>query len=330
MITTAADAARMAAAALTHWPALAAPARLIKARENIVFEVRFRDGTRGALRLHRPGYQSPAAITAELDWTNALAEAGLRVPRPLATQNGAWLAEAEGRLASLVGWLDGQPMGEAGVTLPGSPDQQARLFHALGGLLARLHAATDALPPGIGAGRPAWDGPGLTGDTPLWGRFWDNPAFQGAERDEIMAARTMANERLTALSTAGADFGLIHADVLRENVLVRDDGLALIDFDDSGFGFRLYDLGTALVQNLEEPGLAQMAAALADGYRAGRPSACVDGHDLAFFTLMRCLASAGWIAGRATAEDPRQSLYAARALRLARHVRAGTLPWSAV
>lgn len=317
----------MAAAALAHWPPLAAPARLVKARENIVFDVRFRDGTRGALRLHRPGYQSPAAITAELDWTNALAEAGLPVPRPLATLDGGWLTVAEDRPASLVGWLDGEPMGDAAMALPGSPGQQVRLFHDLGALLARLHTATDALPPGIGAGRSAWDVPGLTGETPLWGRFWDNPVFQGAERAEMIAARAMAGERLAALRADGADFGLIHADVLRENVLVRGDGLALIDFDDSGWGFRLYDLGTALVQNLEEPGLGQMAAALADGYRAGRPGSRVDGHDLAFFTLMRCLASAGWIAGRAAADDPRQRLYAARALRLARHVRAGTLPW---
>lgn len=323
----AAEAEALAAEALRHWPALAAPPRLIKARENVVFEVRFQNGQRAALRLHRPGYQERDAILAELDWTAKLAQGGVPVPEPVRTKEGALVAEAGGRAASCVGWLDGRPIGEAGAPLRGGPAKQARLFFDLGRLLGRLHSVTDRLPGAPGAARPAWDAAGLAGEAPLWGRFWENPVFRGAERAEIAAVRAMAAERLAAMRAAAADFGLIHADVLRENVLVSGAGLSLIDFDDSGWGFRLYDLGTALVQNLEEPALAALAEALGDGYRAERPAARFDGHDLAFFVLMRCLASAGWIVTRAAPDDPRQRLYADRALRLARHVRGGTLPW---
>ena len=41
--------------------------RMIKNRENVVHEVRV-GGRPAALRLHRPGYQSKAAIRSELDW----------------------------------------------------------------------------------------------------------------------------------------------------------------------------------------------------------------------------------------------------------------------
>ncbi len=51
----------------------------------------------------------------------------------------------------------------------------------------------------------------------------------------------------------------MHADVLRENVFVAGKTLFLIDFDDSGFGFPLYDLGTVLSQDLYEPGYATFA-----------------------------------------------------------------------
>ncbi|CAM5375607.1 phosphotransferase [Frigidibacter albus] len=171
---------------------------------------------------------------------------------------------------------------------------------------------------------PAWDEEGLLGEAPLWGRFWDSPAFAPGERALMLEARTAARAALAGLRAAGGDYGLIHADVLRENVLCERGTLALIDFDDAGFGFRHYDLASALVQSLEEPALADLAAALVAGYRAGR--ALVPGQ-LALFVMLRCCASAGWIASRAGPDDPRQRFYAGRALRMARHVLDGTAPW---
>ncbi|RYI34818.1 MAG: hypothetical protein EON48_01560, partial [Acetobacteraceae bacterium] len=78
--------------------------------------------------------------------------------------------------------------------------------------------------------------------------------------DQTLVARDALRERLAG------DQGLIHADVLRENVLVNGRSVSLIDFDDSGLGFRLHDLGTALVQTFAHPEQPQIRAALMDGY----------------------------------------------------------------
>lgn len=86
--------------------------------------------------------------------------------------------------------------------------------------------------------------------------------------------------------------------------------MTLIDFDDSGFGFRLYDLGTALSQNLSEPHAGAIRDALVAGYATLTPD------DLAMldvFTLLRCLASVGWTAGRLRRDDPRHAAYIRRA-----------------
>ena len=53
--------------------------QLIAERENAVFKV-LRDGTPMALRLHRAGYQSEAAILSELRWMQRLEEAGFFYP----------------------------------------------------------------------------------------------------------------------------------------------------------------------------------------------------------------------------------------------------------
>lgn len=318
-----AEAEVAAGAALAAWGGAAAPPRLVTIRENVVFEARLADGRHVALRLHRPGYQSAEAIAAEMDWTAALARAGQPVPDPVPTAAGGWTAPAGDRLATCVGWIAGAPLGAGGEPLAGDP---VALMAGIGRLLAGLHDKTDALALPAAFPRPAWDAAGLLGAAALWGRFWETPATDDAGRALLRAAREAAGARLAAMARQGADYGLIHADVLRENVLAGPRGLCLIDFDDSGWGFRMYDLGTAMVQNLDEPRAGEMAAALLAGYAAARPLPG-DAGDLVLFTALRAFASAGWILSRTGPDDPRRASHTDRALRMARCLLDGTAPW---
>jgi Ser/Thr protein kinase RdoA (MazF antagonist) len=301
------DLAALAREAAVHWGGT--PTRLIDARENAVYEMALLDGTRAALRLHRMGYQSDAAIRSELWWTAALAAQGVPVPEPLATVNGDQLVRlANGRMASAVRWLAGEPLGESGQPFDLPTDRLVRLHHRLGQMLAKLHDATDALTLPDFFIRPRWDIPGLVGDAPFWGRFWDHPAAEAGQRQALIAAR----EFLKAwLSRQTGPLGPIHADVLRENVLVHGDRLALIDFDDSGIGFRHHDLGTALIQNLYEPAYTAIRDALIAGYAETRP---VTVEDVEVFALARTCASVGWTMPRLAADDPIHRSHIARAV----------------
>jgi len=306
-----------------------APPQTVAERENAVYRIALPSGP-AALRLHRAGYQSAAAIRSELWWLAGLAAAGLPVPAPVRRPGGAAsLRLPDGRLATAVAWLDGAPSGEGGTPLAGTPGEQAARHRRLGRLVARVHDATDRLALPRGFVRPRWDAAGLLGPKPRWGRFWAAPWLSAAEARALLAARRHARRALArhaaAAAGAGAGFGLIHADVLRENVLLRPDGPALIDFDDAGWGFRLYDLGTVLSQDLAEPALPDLAAALADGYAGLRPLSRADRDGLALFTLLRCLASAGWPIGRLPPDDPRPRRYAERALGLAEAVLGGAI-----
>ena len=282
--------------------------RLIVARENAVYEMTLPDGTRAALRLHRTGYQDAAAIRSELWWCAALADSGLPVPAPLPLPDGGLLATLPtGRLASVLRWLDGGPVGAAGRPLALSVPAQIALHEDLGRLLRRLHETSDrlTLPPGFA--RPRWDGDGLMGEAPLWGRFWEHPAATSARLSALLAARSSVRSMIDRHAKAGGDFGLIHADVLRENVLRIGPDLALIDFDDSGFGFRLYDLGTVLSQNQYEPARDDLRDALMAGYGTQ------DIEMVECFTLARVLASVGWTMPRLAPDDPIHHSHLARA-----------------
>jgi Ser/Thr protein kinase RdoA (MazF antagonist) len=286
--------------------------RLIKNRENAVFDMATPQG-RAALRLHRVGYQSAAAIRSELWWVAALADAGIPVPAPLPTLAGeTMITLPNGRICTAIAWVNGDPLGEAGVPFTTTRHQQIAQHHALGALIARVHAATAALTLPAWFTRARWDKDGLTGENPFWGRFWEHPLLQPAESAALRTARDGLRAFLDQLPNP--DIGPIHADVLRENVLVDGTRLSLIDFDDSGIGYRLYDLGTALSQNLEEPHFTDMRDALLDGYSRATVS------QVEHFVMARTMVSVGWAAPRIPLSDPVHRQRIERALRWAAHV----------
>lgn len=293
--------ASLAVEAAAHWNG--SLTRLLRDRENVVYEMMTPDG-RAALRIHRQGYQSAAAIGSELWWCDALARAGVAVPAAIPSRDGALLVTlSNGRHASAIAWMEGEALGEAGVPFARPLRDTLDLHYGLGALLANLHRVTDTLRLPEGFSRPRWDRDGLVGEAPFWGRFWDHPAATPDQRAMLIRARDVLRERLET----GA-IGLIHADVLRENVLVNDCSLSLIDFDDSGFGFRLYDLGTVLSQNLYEPAHDDIRDALMAGYGT------TDRVMVESFTLARTLASVGWTMPRLAADDPIHRSHLARAI----------------
>lgn len=286
--------------------------RLIKNRENAVFDMALPTG-RAALRLHRVGYQSLPAIRSELWWVAALAAAGVAVPAPQPALSGDLaITLPHGRICSAIAWVEGEALGEADVPFTAPLATLIARHHALGALLAQVHAATSQLALPDWFTRARWDRDGLTGENPFWGRFWEHPCLRPAEAAELQAIRTILRDWLSALPQP--DIGPIHADVLRENVLVDGTRLSLIDFDDSGIGYRLYDLGTALSQNLEEPHYPALRDALIAGY--GRATV----EQVEFFTLARTLVSVGWAAPRIPLDSPVHRIRIERALKWARHV----------
>lgn len=285
------------------WGAVDIRPNLIAARENHVYDVTI-DGFRRALRVHRPGYQSRLSIDSELRWTDRLAQVGFPCPRPVVSGDGSFLRSvAGGGYASVVAWIDGQPIHEV------PADDPVALYTGVGALIAALHDATDEVDT-HDIQRLAWDADALLGEAPLWGRFWENPTLTDSESEALLLVRARAYELLIDMPTP--DAGLIHADCLQENILATQTGLNLIDFDDAGFGYRAYDLGTALIQHWDNPRLPALRQALIKGY--GSLRAAPSEEHVVFFTMLRGLASCGWAISRLSGNMDAQRAMADRAL----------------
>lgn len=268
---------------------------LVARRENTVYRIMTGDGASFALRVRRVGHRTGEEIDSELDWMTMLACENMRVPVPVTTREGRRTVRVGEQLADLVTWLGGYPLGASGQAL--ELDDPTATFRALGRCLAHLHLLSDAWKAPPDFERPAWDIEGLVGQTPLWGRFWDRPGLDASDSALFEQLRDRARVVLNDLDPI-IDYGLIHADPVRENVLVAADdptALALIDFDDGGFGYRLFDVATALGKNVDEPDFPILREALLAGYRELRE---LDTRPLALFMALRAATYVGWSSDR--------------------------------
>lgn len=276
-------------AALVRWGLQSARVRLAADRENVVYQVTHATG-KFAMRFHRPGYRTDTELASELKWMAALVNAGANLPRPVTTKDGLYWIKLGNTAVDVLTWLEARPFAVNGV-LNVPPDDLPAIVVALGRCLAGLHRHSDAWTPPADFDRPAWDEQNLLGESPLWGRFWDCPILSSDESDLLARARAMA---LSDLHHAHSelDYGLIHADAVPENVLVFGTEPSIIDFDDGGFGYRLFDLATTMNSLDCLDSTEELGRKFLNSYMSERS---IDITYLPLFRLIRSLSYVGWV-----------------------------------
>jgi len=294
------DAARRAAPAFGLDPT---EVRILNRSENVVCALRASDGSQVALRLHRPGYNTPAELRSEVRWVRALASANVRVPRAMPTTNGDYytpiVVETDAgpveHQVGVISWVEGQPLGDP---LEAGDLDLSHHFERIGELAAavRVQSSSWTLPDNFV--RRRWDADAFVGDTPLWGRFWEVPTLNAEQQDVLTQARQVMHETLSAQPTTPDRFGLIHADLHLGNVMANGDELTLIDFDDAGFGWYAYELAVSLNNVLDEPWYPAARTAMLQGYRRIHPLADDEVDLIDTLLIMRSLMILGWLAAR--------------------------------
>ncbi len=297
-------------AALQHWDMADCELHLIKYRENAVFRVDS-GGLRRALRLHRYGYHSDAELLSELQWMQALANAGINVPEIVPAGSGElFVTHAADDLpgdiqVDLFEWIDGEQLGsiEAGITDEASV---TATYSTIGGLAAQVHnqAVSWQLPPGFV--RHAWDAEGLAGAQPFWGQFWKIAASSKSESNLLERGRDAVFAELSQLAKSPGTYSMIHADFAPENLLVEGDQVRLIDFDDAGFGWHLFELVTSLYFIRGESYFEQAKDALIEGYRAHRQLPDEQLELLPLFFTARAFTYVGWVHTRHETETAQE------------------------
>lgn len=283
--------------ALPGWglPAEAALS-LLNVSENATFRVDDpRDGRAVVLRVHRLGYHTAEEIRSEIAWIEALRrDRVVDTPEPLRGTDGEHIKilRPSGRQPSRHAVAFAFAPGAApapGADLPG-------WFRTLGSLTARMHAHEARWTRPRGFRRKPWDFDAMFGPQPLWGDWRAGAGLDAAGTALIGRALGLIGTRLERFGRAPGRFGLVHADLRLANLLVDGPQLRIIDFDDCGLSWHLYDFAAAVSFFEHEPIVDALRDAWVEGYRAVAPLSREEADELPVFVAMRRFLLVAWLA----------------------------------
>jgi Ser/Thr protein kinase RdoA (MazF antagonist) len=270
-----------------------ASVELLNVSENATFLVTDPDNGLSVLRVHRLGYHTEPEIASELAWMDALrAEAGVRTPRVLPAIDGQRVVtvpetSTRSRYCVRFEYLPG--------TEPGAEGLAGAHFEELGEITARMHGHARRWPRPDWFTRFHWDYAAAFGDQARWGRWQDGIGVGPAERHVLTRLDDKLRARLTAFGQGPGRYGLVHADTRLANLLVHAGSVSVIDFDDCGFSWYLYDLGTSVSFFEHAPEVPGLVDSWLAGYRRAGQLPAEDEAEIWTFIMFRRLLLLAWI-----------------------------------
>lgn len=268
---------------------------LINVSENVTYRIDTPDGRRWALRIHREGYHSPTAIASELAWLEALkADGAAVVPTPVAGRDGEHIQSVSvnglaPRNVVLFDWESG--------TEPAANDDAG--FEKLGETAARMHAHVRAWTPPPWFERHTWNFDTSLGATPHWGRWRDGMGLTPEIESVLAEAVALIERRLARFGTGPGVFGLVHGDMRLANLLMDGKTVKVIDFDDCGFSWFLYDCATTVSFFEDAPEVPDLIAAWVRGYRRFGNLPPEEEVEIPTFVMLRRILLVAWIGSHA-------------------------------
>ncbi|MDO8827556.1 aminotransferase class III-fold pyridoxal phosphate-dependent enzyme [Methylophaga sp.] len=251
------------------------------------------------IRVHRPEYHSKQEIHSELLWIQSLREqALLNTPEPLTMRDGSLIASFKdnGVERYLVAFE----------FMPGKqPDEDESLiqgFEILGATSARLHqqARQWSLPEGFN--RKKWNFDSAFGANPLWGDWREAPGLDEEGQAILEQLCDVLEAKLDHYGESPDRFGLVHADLRLANLLVDDKQLSVIDFDDCGFSWFIYDFASAVSFLETSPLLPELQRAWVRGYKSIAPLSAEGEAMISTLVMFRRLLLTAWVASHPETE----------------------------
>ena len=274
---------------------------LCNVSENHTYRVEEPSGGRSfALRVHRPGYRNVSEIESELTWLDALREDNVvETPPAVRAPDGRRVVSVEvpglgARNVVVFDWLPGTP--------PDLDAGQAAIeqFKTLGSISARMHRHVRAWRRPAGFARPRWDYEYSIGPLGHWGPWRDGLGIGPEELQLLERLDATVAARLERYGQDENRFGLVHADFRLANLLVDGDRVVVIDFDDCGFSWYMYDFATTITFIEEDPRVPEWREAWIEGYRSVADLEPAAEAELETFVMMRRLLIVAWIGSHHT------------------------------
>ena len=274
---------------------------LINVSENATYKIVAADGRCWALRLHHRGSHTGNAIRSELFWLTDLRRSGVvTAPMPVAARNGelvrmVWHPSSRcQRHAVLFRW-------ERGVE-PRPEGCLENLFGDLGEVTARMHLHVRRWRRPACFERLTWDVETMVGERPHWGRWQDGIAVDDKKKVLFGETVEIIQRRLRAFGRERDRFGLVHGDLRLANLLVDGASVKVLDFDDCGFSWFMYDAATPVSFFEDRADVPELVDRWLEGYRRVIDLPQADADEIPTFIVLRRLLLIAWIGSHSETE----------------------------
>lgn len=272
---------------------------LLNVSENATY--RLDDGdTRFVIRVHRTNYHTREAIESELMWIEALRADEIVQTAPIR-------ATPDGRDVIAVAHPDGEERFVVAFEwLTGIEPPEERLvadFAQVGAITARLHRHAKTWQQPANFTRFTWDYDTSLGERGHWGPWQDGMGVGPAETLILGRCADGLKKRLDTFGKGPDRFGLVHADMRLANLLVDGPDVNVIDFDDCGFSWYLYDLGSSLSFIEHYPVVPELIDSWISGYLTEGTLSAEEIAELPTFVMLRRLLLVAWVGDHAAVPE---------------------------
>lgn len=249
----------------------------------------------GVLRVSRPGYHTLSELNSEMMWLRQINDfTPLVVANPIAGLDGKNVQQvkgADGKIYFCVAFkfLSGEN--------PDENDEKnlASQFEILGETTACLHLQTKNWAESKNLDRTEWNFENVIGEAAKWGDWRKFPDMTAENQNCLENVVKIIKKRLGNYGKNESNYGLIHADLRLSNLLFENGKIKLIDFDDCGFCWHLFDLACSLSFIETKPFVPELVASWISGYKKVLPFSDADFEEIPTFIMMRRLQLTAWL-----------------------------------
>lgn len=266
--------------------------KLFYQSENTTYMVKNKKtGEKTVLRICKPGYHSMDELKGETEFINAIKNySDIVMPEPVKGLDGEYVQVInDDYYCVLFSFIEGETPKQDNISELGN------YFYKLGQVTAKMHKAT--IDSGISdkAVRPAWTPEKLFGKEAELGNYRECSEFTDTDLKMFDKAEELIYKRLDEYGKNKDNYGLVHSDCRLANLLVKDDKIAVIDFDDSGYCWYLNDYGSAFSFIEDSEYVPMLSENWINGYESVRKLSDNDKNEMDTFILIRRLLLQGFL-----------------------------------
>jgi Ser/Thr protein kinase RdoA (MazF antagonist) len=140
----------------------------------------------------------------------------------------------------------------------------------------------------------------------FWGSGGAAIGLESSGTAILERALDFIRQRIARFGMGPQRFGLVHADLRLANLLVSEPHLRIIDFDDCGFSWFLYDFASAVSFIEHEPIVPDLLRAWITGYRRVASLSPEELVEIPTFVVLRRILLMAWLASHAEIPFARQ------------------------